>query len=149
MSFEDFCTKAVANKNVVAGMFVAIVLVLALILMQVWKVGYYKKSAAEHLGDSGVEIPPDYVDGTELTNSIIPNQYGGNSTGGITKGSAGRHGQENSSGTASNGDGRSYIYTARLDDNTRSYYDAENPTFAAAHTESATTEDSLLYGNQW
>lgn len=142
---NEVCQKITGNPTAVAGIFSVIVLLLVLIVMQLWKIGYYK----ERLGNSGVEIPPDYWTGTDLTASVIPNQYVGNSTGGMTRGAAGRHGQENTSGTASPGDGRGYVYTTRLDDRIRSYNDTESPAFAAAHDESAYTGQILRQGKLW
>lgn len=128
--------KVVSDPNVVAAVFVVVVLLLTLIIMQLWKIGYYK---GERLGNRGLEIPPDYIKGTDFSQSVIPNQYVGNSTGGMSRGAAGRHAQENTSGTASDGSGRTYIYSTRLDDNLRDYTDAISPEFALTHGLSAQT----------
>jgi hypothetical protein len=125
----NFCEDLLKNPNAIAAFFVAIILVLALILMQMWKVGYY----VEKLGSSGVEIPPDYWRGEDSTGDIVPNQFGGNSTGGMTSGAAGRFAQLNSSGTASPGDGRDYVYTKRLDTELRDYTNTDNKAFIMAH----------------
>lgn len=132
---DEFCKKVVDNKNVVIGVFVVIMVLLTLIVMQLYKIGYYK----EKLGNRGLEIPPDYIPGTDFSEAVIPNQFVGNSTGGITSGAAMRFGQENTSGTASNGSGRTYVYSTRLDDKVRTYNDAINQTYATAHDLSAQT----------
>ena len=123
-------TECLAGNKTVVFLWAALVVVfLVLIIMAQKKVGFYP----EKLVNSGTEVPPDRWNGTDLSPSIVPNQYGGNSTGGISAGAAVRHGAENTSGTASWGDGRSYIYTTRLDEAVRSYNDPEGPAFSVAH----------------
>lgn len=127
-AIEKFCESLLDNKVFVKVFLAVVVLLIVVILMKVYKVG-----SAEHLGDSGVEIPVDYWQGVDSSGFIIPNQYGGNSTGGLTRGAAGRFGQENTSGTVSKGDGRDYVYTTRLDTNLRSYNNTDSAAFIQAH----------------
>lgn len=119
----------VSNPTMVCLWAALVVVFLVLIVMAQKKVGFYP----EKLVNSGTEVPPDRWVGTDLSPSIVPNQYGGNSTGGMSRGAAVRHAAENTSGTASWGDGRTYVYTTRLDEAVRSYKDAEGPAFSVSH----------------
>lgn len=128
---EELCGQLINDPKVVC-LFLALVLVLIiLIIMQVWKVGYYKGDASEKLTSSGVEIPPNYICNTDFASDVIPNGYP-YGTGGISRGAAGRHGQVTSDYS---GLGRmaGYMYTTRMDENVRDYADVNSPMFDIAN----------------
>ena len=128
---NELCKKLMDDPKMTCLYFAIVLALVILIVMQVWKVGYYRSNAAEKLTSSGVEIPPNYVCNTGYEYDVIPNQYVYGS-GGMTRGAAGRHGQVPSDYS---GMGRmpGYVYTTRLDDNTRSYQDVNSPVFDLAN----------------
>lgn len=124
---EGYCDKLLGDDKVKKVYFAVLGVVLILILYY-----QYKK---ESLVVSGVEIPVDYLPGedSDAAGSIVPNAYYGNSTGGISKGAAARFAQQNTSGTASPGTDRNYIYTSRMDEGVRNYTYTDSAPFVMAH----------------
>ena len=124
---EEVCAKWLKDDNLKKVYLAVVGIVLVLILYF-----QYKK---ESLVVSGVEIPVDYLGGddSDASGSIVPNAYYGNSTGGISRGAAARFAQQNTSGTASPGNDRNYIYTSRMDEGVRNYTYTDSAPFIMAH----------------
>ncbi len=125
---------SMTSPKMVTLYFALVMGLIILIVMQVFKVGYYKNtstnyaSAAERMSSPGVEIPPNYLCGTEGSTDVVPNSYV-YGTGGATRGAAARHGQVASDYSGDKRDAQ-YIYTSRMDKKIRDYSTPINPAFS-------------------